>query len=219
MINNQPSFNQSNCNQKKKSKDVVRIAILVCCVLIFDLVCFWIGFLSGKLKPKKIAVDFSVTEDVLETEHKYQFLSKQLSDYICDMSEELEIDANLVVAILMVENPEFNPEAIHRNENGTIDCGLFQLNDRYVWTSFKSAYWFDNVELDPFNWKHNAYIAMHHIKSLQDQLKLIDEVIMAYNCGIGAVMNETVPAATKVYLAKVKNNITLLRGIEKDLEM
>ena len=115
----------------------------------------------------------------------------------------------------MVENPEFNQEAIHRNENGTIDCGLFQLNDRYVWTTFKASYWFDNIELDPFNWKHNAYIAMHHIKALQDQLKLQDEVIMAYNCGIGAVMNETVPAATKVYLAKVKNNIVLLKGAEE----
>jgi hypothetical protein len=38
---------------------------------------------------------------------------------------------------------------------------------------------------------------------------------MAYNCGIGAVMNETVPAATKVYLAKVKNNMVLLKGAEE----
>lgn len=215
MINNQPNFNQQNNNNKNKKKDAIRIAIIIFCVLTFDLVCFWIGFLSGKLNPKKVFVDFSITEETLETEHKYQFLSKQLSDYICDMSEKLELDSNLVVAILMVENPEFNPEAIHRNENGTIDCGLFQLNDRYIWTTFKAAYWLDNIDLDPFNWKHNAYIAMHHIKSLQDQLKLIDEVIMAYNCGVGAVMNGTVPAVTKVYLAKVKNNMVLLKGVEE----
>ena len=164
---------------------------------------------------KSIAVDFTVTEDVIEYNHKYQILSAQLSNYICDLSEELEIDPNLVVSILMVENPEFNPEAIHRNENGTIDCGLFQLNDRYTWTTFKTNYWFDNIELDPFNWKHNCYLAMHHIEYLQKQLKLTDEVIMAYNCGIGAVMNETVPASTRVYLAKVKNNMTLLKGVEE----
>ena len=189
---------------------VLAIAIIVIC-------CMW-SYIAGTKKVKEIpiAVDFTLPEEELvEEPHSYQFLNNALSDYICDLSAELDINPNLVVAILMVENPEFNQEAIHRNENGTIDCGLFQLNDRYVWTTFKTAYWFDNIELDPFNWKHNAYIAMHHIKALQDQLKLQDEVIMAYNCGIGAVMNETVPAATKVYLAKVKNNMVLLKGAEE----
>lgn len=189
---------------------VLAIAIIVIC-------CMW-SYIAGTKKVKEIpvAVDFTLPdEQITEEPHRYQFLNKALSDYICDLSAELDVNPNLIVAILMVENPEFNQEAIHRNENGTIDCGLFQLNDRYVWTTFKASYWFDNIELDPFNWKHNAYIAMHHIKALQDQLKLQDEVIMAYNCGIGAVMNETVPAATKVYLAKVKNNIVLLKGAEE----
>ena len=189
---------------------VLAIAIIVIC-------CMW-SYIAGTKKVKEIlvAVDFTLPDDqITEEPHRYQFLNKALSDYICDLSAELDVNPNLIVAILMVENPEFNQEAIHRNENGTIDCGLFQLNDRYVWTTFKASYWFDNIELDPFNWKHNAYIAMHHIKALQDQLKLQDEVIMAYNCGIGAVMNETVPAATKVYLAKVKNNMVLLKGAEE----
>ena len=189
-------------------------------ILILTLLCFvFIGitmYMLGARKVKTIAVDFSIQcDDSAAEPHKYQFLSKQLSDYICDLSSELDINPDLIVAILMVENPEFNTEAVHRNENGTVDCGLFQLNDRYIWTTFRSSYWFDNIELDPFNWKHNTYIAMHHIKSLQDQLKLTDDVVMAYNCGIGAVMNGAIPAATKVYLAKVKNNIILLKGVEE----
>jgi len=191
--------------------------VIVLAIAFFVIGCMW-SFIAGtkKVKEVAVAVDFTLpTEDTVEEPHRYQFLNKALSDYICDLSSELDVNPNLVVAILMAENPEFNQEAIHRNENGTIDCGLFQLNDRYVWTTFKAAYWFNNIELDPFNWKHNAYIAMHHIKALQDQLKLQDEVIMAYNCGIGAVMNETVPAATKVYLAKVKNNMVLLKGAEE----
>lgn len=192
-----------------------RVIILILVVVCFFLVGITMYFI-GSRKVKTIAVDFSIqSEDYTAEPHHYQFLNKQLSDYICDLSSELDINPDLVVAILMVENPEFNTEAVHRNENGTVDCGLFQLNDRYVWTTFKTNYWFDNIELDPFNWKHNAYIAMHHIESLQSQLKLIDEVIMAYNCGIGAVMNGTVPAATKVYLAKVKNNMVLLKGVEE----
>jgi len=191
---------------------VIILVLMVICIFLSGLTMYFVG----SRKMKTIAVDFSIQSEVCETEpHRYQFLNKQLSDYICDLSSELDINPDLVVAILMVENPEFNTEAVHRNENGTVDCGLFQLNDRYVWTTFKANYWFDNIELDPFNWKHNAYIAMHHIESLQSQLKLTDEVIMAYNCGIGAVMNGTVPPATKVYLAKVKNNMVLLKGVEE----
>lgn len=199
----------------KKIGYITGLSVLT--IAIFVICCMW-SYIAGTKKVKEIpiAVDFTLPDEtVTEEAHRYQFLNKALSDYICDLSSELDINPNLVVAILMAENPEFNQEAIHRNENGTIDCGLFQLNDRYVWTTFKAAYWFNNIELDPFNWKHNAYIAIHHIKALQDQLKLQDEVIMAYNCGIGAVMNETVPAATKVYLAKVKNNMVLLKGAEE----
>ena len=117
-----------------------------------------------------------------------------------------------VIAILMKENPEFDPEATHKNENGTIDIGMFQLNDRYIWTTFKDAYWFDNIELDPFNWKHNTYLAVHHIDYLQKQLKVMDDVIMAYNCGIGAVMNGNIPDRTKAYYANVKLNMKLLKN-------
>jgi hypothetical protein len=211
-IKNQP---QGKCIAWKKIGYHAAVVLLI--VAFFVIGCLW-SYIAGTKKQKEvaIAVDFTLpVEDSTEEPHRYQFLSKALSDYICDMSVELGISSNLVVSILMVENPEFDAAAVHKNENGTVDCGLFQLNDRYVWTTFKDAYWFNNIELDPFNWKHNAYIAMNHIRSLQDQLKLTDEVIMAYNCGIGAVMNGTVPAATKVYLAKVKNNMALLKGAEE----
>ena len=196
-------------NQKKVKPLLIAVVILTILLVIALLVT---AYLAGCKHQKRIAVDFSITDSNDESEHKYQFLNKQISDYICELSSELGIDSDLVVAILMCENPEFNPEATHRNENGTIDVGMFQLNDYYLWTTFKRDYWFDNIELDPFNWKHNSYIAIHHIKELQNQLKVQDDVIMAYNGGKGAVMNGTVKASTKVYLAKVKNNLFLLKG-------
>lgn len=192
-----------------------KLIIILLGSLSVGLLCTTVGLLSfsaGKKQTKVVAVDFTVEE---ETEQeigvwKYQFLKKELSDYICGLCNEMEIDSNLIVAILMKENPEFDPEATHRNENGTIDVGMFQLNDRYVWTTFKDNYWFDNVELDPFNWKHNTYLAVHHIEYLQKQLKVMDDVIMAYNCGIGAVMNGNIPDRTKSYYANVKLNMKLL---------
>lgn len=190
-------------------KNKLWIIISVSAVLLIALLVT--AYTLGTSHEKKIAVNFETAEIQNEEPHKYQFLQKDVSDYICSLSDELEIDSDLVVAILMVENPEFNAEAVHRNINGTIDCGLFQLNDRYIWTSFKDAYWFDNIELNPFNWKHSSFLAIHHIAYLTKKAKVTDEVIMAYNCGVGAVMSGDIPDSTKAYLKKVKTNLFLLK--------
>ena len=191
-----------------------KIKIIITIGVTFSLALSIAAYLLGYTRTKKIAVDFSIEK--LETdirEPKYKVMPAALSNYICDLSAELKIDSDLVVAILMVENPEFNPDAISRpNQNGTLDLGMFQLNDYYLWTEFKEDYWFENIDLNPFNWKHNTYIAMHHIKYLQDKFKVQDDVILAYNGGKSAVMNGTVKPSTYNYLKKVQNNIFLLKG-------
>lgn len=191
-----------------------KIKIIITIGVIFSLALSIAAYLLGYTRTKKIAVDFSIEK--LETdirEPKYKVMPAALSNYICDLSAELKLDSDLVVAILMVENPEFNPDAISRpNQNGTLDLGMFQLNDYYLWTEFKEDYWFENIDLNPFNWKHNTYIAMHHIKYLQDKFKVQDDVILAYNGGKGAVMNGTVKPSTYNYLKKVQNNLFLLKG-------
>ena len=185
------------------------------------LVLFFFGLLLGKhvqsKEMKKIVyVDFLAEEiTVEETEHKYQFLPKELSDYICQMCYELEIDSDLAIAILMQENPQVNLDATHRNENGTMDLGLWQLNDKYLYTDFSNNFWKFDVELNAFDWKHNTFIALHQIEWLQSRLKVFDDVICAYNCGIGATMNRKIPESTKVYLSRVKNNYNLLKAKEK----
>lgn len=188
--------------------------------------CIFIGcistlfYLLGKGHTKVMVLDFSINEvEVEESNHKYKFLKKELSDYICNLCTEMDIDSDLIVGILMCENPEFDPEATNKNDNGTIDCGLFQLNDRYLYQTFEKDYWnIEGVELNPFNWKHNTYIAVHHIDYLQKKLKVQDDVIMAYNCGINPVMNNSVPDRTIRYAKNVKNNMILLKSIENDNE-
>lgn len=198
-------------DKPKKSVKKTVITVTITCILTCGCMCLGL-FLGGKLTSKRVAVDFTIPEETEDNSgHRYPFLTKQLSNYICGLCSELNLDPNLVVGILMAENPEFNTDAVHKNDNGTIDCGLFQLNDRYIWTSFQASYWFDNLELDPFNWKHNTYLAVHHLNYLQKQLKVTDDVIMAYNCGLNSVMNGKIPASTKAYLAKVKNNMFLLK--------
>ena len=165
-------------------------------------------------RAKKIAVE-NATE--IETDSaRYDFMPCEMSKYIVDLSEALELDTDLCVAILLQENPEFNPKATHENSNGTMDIGLWQLNDRYLWSVFYGDYWkFPDVEFNPMNWKNSTYIALCHIKRLQDRHKTFDDVVMSYNCGSGAVMSHEIPDSTRKYLANVKNNYTLLKNMNR----
>ena len=108
----------------------------------------------------------------------------ELSLYIVSLCQELQLDSNLAVSILLKENPQLKTDAININNNGTLDVGLWQLNDRYIWTVFVKNYWlFENVEFNPFDWKHNTYLALHHIQYLAKTLKITADVICAYNAG------------------------------------
>lgn len=189
------------------------IAIIVCLLIfIYGLTSFLFGRMSNRLIVHTNFEHTEIQQEIIES--KYNFMPAEMSNYIVQLCNELELDSNLVVAILMQENPTFDPEATNKNKNGTMDCGLFQLNDRYIWTDFVPDYWFDiDIEFNPYDWKHNTFLALHHIQYLSDKLKVFDDVICAYNCGIGAVMNGNIPESTKIYLSKVKNNYALLINV------
>ena len=155
----------------------------------------------------------SIDYESIET--KYDFMDKRKAVYIEALCKSENVNSDLVFGHLMKENPTFDEFAINRdNVNGSVDLGLFQLNDYYLWTDFVPRYWIEGVDFDPFNWKHNAYIAVHHIAWLQKNLKVEDDVIMAYNCGLNAVINDRIPTSTKeVYLVEVRNNMNLLKKL------
>ena len=194
--------------------------LLLILIIVIDLAVAAASFTLGfKLNRSKKSYDFNKVIFIPETENpKYTFLEPELSNYICALCDGLKLDPDLAVAHLLVENPEFNPDAMHKNDNGTVDLGLFQLNDKYLWTTFKNDYWSDNVDLDPFNWKHNTYIALHLMADLNKEFKVQDDAIMAYNGGRGAVMNGTVKPRTITYLKEVKNNYMLLKNCEREIE-
>lgn len=193
------------------------IAILLACALasVLALLAVLENKNIKKLREKDYAIvniKSAINEPMVNS--KYDFIDTMIAVYIEQLSIGSEVDPDLAFAILMVENPQFDIYAMNRNDNGTIDEGLYQLNDRYFWTTFRNNYWkFEEIEPDPFNWKHNAFIAINHIAYLQNTLKVQEDVIMAYNCGIGAVLNNNIPPASKVYLAKVNNNLKLLKSI------
>jgi len=55
-------------------------------------------------------------------------LSLELQIHLKQECNKYEVDLNEALAIMETENPTFNPGLIHKNKNGTIDTGLFQVN-------------------------------------------------------------------------------------------
>lgn len=181
---------------------------LCICVSISSVVGYGIGLRCGE---RIVYYEFD-TSYVEESKYPvYEGLSTELSNYICNLCEELNEDSDLCVAILLQENPTLNSDAQHRNENGTLDVGLFQINDRYMWSTFVPKYWELDVEFNPYNWKMNTFLAVHHINYLHTSLKVLDDAVMAYNCGEGAVMKNRIPESTKLYLASVKRTYNFLK--------
>ena len=165
---------------------------------VFSVCLFFVGFIIGISTSKKIIrYEFDISKDYCFIPEKYEFMNPDVSSYICNLSNQFEIDSDLVVAILLQENPTFDPLATNRNPNGTIDMGLFQLNDKYLYTDFLRRYWkITEIDFDPYNWKHNTFIAINHIYYLKGKLKSDDDVIRAYNCGVNATMRNQIPKTT-----------------------
>lgn len=194
-----------------RRKTIIKTLIITVVILELMFISAIFGYKYNEQKRTKIVhVSFDLENKMSNLDWKYEFLDKEISDFIVSISSELKIDPDLVVAILMKENPDFDCSAIHQNSNGTLDLGLGQLNSAYIWSTFQNRYWDFDFELDPFNWKHNLFIVMHHIEYLETRLKNQDLVIMAYNCGENAVMKQ-IPASTRTYLSAVKNNLILLK--------
>jgi len=129
-----------------------------------------------------------------------------MSDYIDSMCNELSLDSAMCKAILLKENPQADQMARHYNaSSGTTDIGLWQLNDRYIWTTFM-GYWHFDEPFDAFDWRDNTYLALRHIKYLCSEFSDFDSIVMSYNCGVKAVKENKIPDSTWKYLVDVKKN-------------
>lgn len=140
-------------------------------------------------------------------------IAKDRAYYICKWSTILGVPTDFVVSGLLVENPQDDPMALSKpNKNGSYDVGYFQLNSKYVYTTFKDRYWnFCDVEFDPMNWQHNTYVAIRLMKDLLESFNgNMEKAAAAYNCGASRTISGDIPQSTQVYVARVMNNYKLL---------
>ena len=200
-------------NKKIIAKQIISYFMFI--VLLFS------SFIMGHILTVKKLGETSFTETkTVETpinwENPYKELIKdEIAFFIIENCKSLELDPNLPIAILLQENPSLDPRAINKNNNGTMDRGLFQLNSFYQ-SYFTENYWpFDkyntDMNFDWSNWQHNSWVAIHLIKDLyKDFDEDIEKTIMAYNAGASAVISGNIPKTTLDYRDKVLNSYTLL---------
>jgi len=204
---------------------LIKICVGLSSLALFTLMLIIIVKQNKTIKKQESAlITIEMTFDSMDYENietKYDFIDKRKAIYIEQLSIENDVKPDLSFSFLMKENGKFDEYAVNQdNLNGTVDVGLFQLNDYYAWTDFVPRYWKFDVPFNPFNWKHNTYIAIHHIAWLQKNLKVEDDVIMAYNCGLNAVINDKVPTSTREdYLVDVKKNLRLLENYNNAMKM
>jgi soluble lytic murein transglycosylase-like protein len=105
-----------------------------------------------------------------------------------------DISPSLAFALCWAES-RFNPAAVNRtNRNGSIDRGLFQLNN----FSFPKL-----EEADFFNPSVNAYHGMAHLRWCLNAGGSVVAALAMYNAGTGRVKAEGAPKQTLDYVSGV----------------
>ena len=205
--------------KRKKLKTKYKVIIAICIAICLAIACLLEAVIIYRNTVNKIGESaFTPNETVKVAEgyvNKYNyFIDDEKAYYIEDWCKTIDIDPNLVMAILMQENPDAKIDAVSKpNINGSVDMGLFQLNSKYVYTTFKDAYWefdkewmTDPAEFNPMNWQHNSYVAIRLIKDLYDTFNGdIEKIAAGYNCGTGRTLKGNLPAATIAYQKSVLN--------------
>lgn len=176
----------------KKSNEIL---ILGTAFLMSVAVVAVVFFMLGQKKMSRMYGHFSQKEDEIRQEdftNPYSwFLDDEKAEFIVSTCNDFGVDPNLAVAILNKENPGLKCDFVSKpNGNGSIDIGLWQLNDRSLYSKggFVDLWWNEKlfgIEFNPTDWKHNTYIAVQLLNDLQKTFgkSNIWFIVAAYNCG------------------------------------
>jgi hypothetical protein len=116
---------------------------------------------------------------------------------ILDSSDEFDISPALAFALCWEES-RFNPNAINRqNRDGSIDRGLFQLNNKS----------FPQLEISSFyGVRSNARYGVGHLRSCLNAGGTEISALAMYNAGTGRVKSTGAPEVTLNYISRILEN-------------
>jgi hypothetical protein len=120
--------------------------------------------------------------------------SGEAAAVILTNASAFNIAPSLAFALCWAES-RFNPRAVNKsNRDGSVDRGLFQLNDR----SFPRL-----AEADFFNPSVNAYYGMAHLRWCLDAGGSVVAGLAMYNAGTGRVEARGAPKKTLDYISLI----------------
>lgn len=112
---------------------------------------------------------------------------------ILEAAERENIPLTLAFALAYTES-RFKTTAVNRNVNGSIDRGLFQLNDRS----------FPDLEIaDFFSPQVSAQYGMRHLRFCRSVAKDDLVAVAMYNAGVTRVKNNQTPKTTISYVSQI----------------
>jgi len=122
---------------------------------------------------------------------------REIARAILDNAAIFDVPAALALA-LSWEESHFNHRAVNRfNRDGSIDRGLFQLNNLS----------FPKLEMnDFFNASTNAYYGISHLRHCLDTGGSEISALAMYNAGTGRVRNSGAPKVTLDYISRILEN-------------
>jgi len=128
--------------------------------------------------------------------------NREIAQAILENAERFDVPPALAFA-LSWEESKFDPRAINRrNRDGSVDRGLFQLNNRS----------FPNLDATVFfNVKSNAYYGISHLRHCLNSASSEISALAMYNAGTGRVKTQGAPEVTLNYINRI---LELRRRIE-----
>lgn len=126
----------------------------------------------------------------------------QYDDIFLKYEKEFGISYFLMKAIALTENADFDNDAIMKNENGTIDIGLMQINS--MW-----KYWLPEANITHQKLKDpdfNIKIAYTIVSKIIEQHGYSWDSIGRYHSGT--------PKFKEIWLNKIKKNVSYLASLD-----
>lgn len=120
--------------------------------------------------------------------------SEKIAVAVLDTSDEFDVKPTKAFGIAFIES-SYRSDAVNQNNDGSIDRGLFQLNDRT----------FPNLGDDDFF--HPETSAWYGIRHFSFALDRVDgdflTAVAIYNAGPSRVLNDEIPDSTQAYMQRI----------------
>ena len=133
------------------------------------------------------------------------FIPKEYRGPLMEASKRWNVPPVVLYVMIEVETGEtWNPRSINRNQNGTIDRGLMQINSKYE-AERVSLFWDKKETFNHWNGAHSIYLGAAIVADHHKTLKSWSKAIMAYNMGLTGLTSGG--PITTPYLTKIQEQV------------